>query len=222
MPANRYQTADELLQAIESLRRLLEHRRHSPRRDRPASGGELFVSVGGARHRDGRRAPCRVRRDRWVHQTALPELNRLIVAAENDSAFDLAMQIQEAAPRDTALEALWPRFARWAVVRSIPEGATVYRASATDTSRWFLVGTTPTDSVRLPTGVSLYRFEKPGYRTAYSLFPSNEALIDIGYLPPMQLTLDSLDAPFSEMIWIPGDHPRVHGRFRWRHTADSR
>ena len=209
-PSRRYQSADELLNAIESL--VTPSAGAAPptetpqrrTRKRVAQIGVLLAIITVALIGMGR-----VRKDRWLHQTALPELNRLIMAAENDSAFHLALQIQEAAPRDTALAALWPRFSRRAVVRSIPEGATVYRAATTDTSRWFLVGTTPTDSVRLPTGVSLYRFEKPGYRTAYSLFHSNQALVDIGYLPPLRVTLDSLDAPFPEMTWIPGGLTRA-------------
>jgi eukaryotic-like serine/threonine-protein kinase len=209
-PANRYLTADGLLQAIESLTTpagttppLTEARSTRVRRRAVRVGAVLAIATVATI------GIGRVRRDRWVHQTALPELNRLIVAAENDSAFDLAMRIQEAAPRDSALEALWPRFARMTVVRSTPEGATVYRAPATDTSRWFLVGTTPMDSVRLPIGVNLYRFERPGYRTAYSLFHSSQALVDIGYLPPMQMTLDSINAPFTEMTWIPGGLTRA-------------
>jgi dienelactone hydrolase len=209
-PAKRFQTADELLQAIESL---VTPSGHAPplavtRASRMKWGAAIaagLVAVAAV----AVIAMGRVRRDRWVHQTALPELQRLITAAENDSAFALALQIQEIAPDDSALGASWPRFTRRVVVKSNPEGVTVYRASATDTSQWFLVGTTPTDSVRLPTGVSLYRFEKPGYRTAYSLFHSFQPLIDIGYLPPMQLTLDSLNAPFPEMIWIPGGHTRA-------------
>ena len=209
-PAKRYQSADDLLNAIESL--VTPSAAAVSATETPARRttkqvvfvGALLAIVAIAVIGMGR-----VRKDRWVHQTALPELNRLIVATDNDSAFALALRIQEITPDDSTLAASWPRFTRQVVVRSNPEGATVFRASATDTSRWFLVGTTPTDSVRLPTGVSLYRFEKPGYRTAYSLFHSNQAFADFGYLPPMQLTLDSLNAPFSEMVWITGGHTRA-------------
>ncbi|HZI27121.1 MAG TPA: protein kinase [Gemmatimonadaceae bacterium] len=209
-PANRYQTADDLLQAIESL---VTPSGHSPplaetrstrTRRRVVQAAVLIAIVAVSALAMGR-----VRSDRWVHQTALPELRRLIDAAENDSAFALALRIEEIAPDDSTLGASWPRFTRRVVVRSNPEGATVYRASTADTSQWFLVGTTPTDSVRLPTGVSFYRFEKDGHRTAYSLFHSNTVLADIGYLPPMQVTLDSLNAPFPEMIWIPGGYTRA-------------
>jgi hypothetical protein len=209
-PSKRYQTADELLLAIESL--VTPSGAAAPLVEAPAKRWRKLAARAGVVLALGTVAFIamgRVRRDRWVHQTALPELRRLITAAANDSAFDIALRIEEAAPGDSTLEALWPLFSRKVVVQSDPAGATVYRASLADTSRWFPVGTTPTDTVRLPLGVALYRFEKPGYRTAWSLFHSNRALVDFGYLPPMRLRLDSANAPHPEMTWIPGGHARA-------------
>jgi predicted esterase len=209
-PASRFQTADELLNAIESLVTPVGRAAPLPEtRARRARRMAAGAAVAAALATIAVIAIGRMKRDRWVHQTALPELRRLVVAGENDSAFALALRIQDASPGDSTLEASWPGFTRNVVVESNPEGATVYRAALSDTSRWFLVGTTPTDAVRLPTGVSLYRFEKPGYRTVYSLFHSNRGLVDFGYLPPMRLTLDSVNAPHPEMTWIPGGHTRA-------------
>ena len=197
-PAKRYQTADELLIAMESL----------------ATPSGALAAPEGAKATPARRwaiaaaiaaiallaffGSAKLRSDRWVQGTGLPELNRLIEAAENDSAFAVALRIQEAAPNDSTLAALWPKFARAMVLASEPEGVTVYRTSMTDTSQWRVVGTTPTDTVRVPNRVGMYRFEKAGYRTAYSLFVT-------GY----PLTLDSVGAQFSEMIQIPGDLQRA-------------
>ncbi len=199
-PAKRFQTADELLSAIESLvtpapgmAPLAETRTRRTRRIVARVGALIaiatvaFIAMG------------RVRRDRWVHQTALPELRRLVEAAENDSAFALALRIEDAAPDDSTLQALWPRFSRMAVVRTNPEGVTVSRASLADTSNWHLVGTTPTDSVRLPNRVGLFRFEKSGFRTVHSLLGA----------APAVLSLDSVDAPHSEMARIPGGSTRA-------------
>lgn len=208
-PANRFQSAEELLQAIESLvtptPALVSGPAPAARRSRLIAGGVAALAVAAL----AVFGFTKMRRDRWVHQTALPELRRLIEVAENDSAFDLALRIQEAAPRDTALQALWPRFSRRMVIHSAPAGVTVYRASLQDTSRWYPVGMTPTDTVLLPNGVGLYRFEKPGFRTMRGLFHSNSALIDFGYLPPMQVTLDPVGAPDPDMTWIPGGHTRA-------------
>jgi formylglycine-generating enzyme required for sulfatase activity len=203
-PANRYQTADELLAAIELL--VTPTGTAAPLAETPekrarrvAIGAAVLVVIAaGAIFVTGR-----MRRDKWVHQTALPELRRLIEAAENDSAFDLALRIQHAAPRDTTLESLWPSFSRKVVVRSDPGGVTVYRASMADTTKWYLVGTTPTDSVRLPLRVGMLRLEKPGFRTVHSLFG-----IMFGQAPP-ELSLDSVDAPYPEMVRVPGGNTRA-------------
>jgi dienelactone hydrolase len=209
-PARRFQTADELLVALESLVTPTIGSMASPARAarpvrRLAMGGIAVAALGVV----AVLGINQVRRDRWVHQVAIPELRRLVEAAEVDSAFDLALQAREAAPRDSILNAIWLSFTQPVVIRSSPEGVSVHRASTADTSRWHLVGTTPTDTVRLPNGVALYRFEKGGFRTAYSLFHSNRALVNFGYLPAMELSLDSVAAPHPEMARVPGGHTRA-------------
>jgi formylglycine-generating enzyme required for sulfatase activity len=203
-PAKRYQTADELLIAIESL---ITPSGMAPPLQETSTGrarllvmgaAALVVIAAGAIFATGR-----MRRDRWVHQTALPEMRRLIEAAENDSALELALRIEDAAPDDSTLQALWPSFSRKVVVRSDPEGVTVYRASMADTTKWYLVGTTPTDSVRLPLRVGMLRLEKPGFRTVHSLFGTM-----FGQVPP-ELSLDSVDAPYPEMVRVPGGNTRA-------------
>ena len=209
-PSNRFQSADEMLQALESLVTPIGAGPTEPttqarqRTRRVMIGGVVAAALVVAAF-----AGKRMQREQWLHSTALPELRRLVSAAETDSAFDLALRIDDVAPRDSTLQALWPVFSRTVVVRSNPPGARVYRASTQDTTRWQLVGTTPTDSVRLPNGVNLYRFEKPGFRTVYSLFHSNKVLADIGYLAPLELTLDSLDAPDASMARVPGGLTRA-------------
>ncbi len=212
-PAKRWQSADDLLVAIESLATPTgaytppaDPRRQ--RRTRVLVGAGVFVAVAAAVTVFAS-TTSKVRRERWVHETAFPELRRLIESAENDSAFALALEIQESAPGDSTLETLWPRFARKVVVHSEPAGVTVQRASLNDTSRWFPVGTTPTDSSWLPLGVGLFRFEKAGYRPVTGLLHSNQGLIEYGIQPPMRVTLDPADSPHPEMAWIPGGHSRA-------------
>ena len=208
-PAGRYQTADDLLLAIDSLTTPTGAYSGAAARTRSRSrlligGGVLILLATVAIVVAGK-----VRRDRWVHQTALPELRRLIEAGSSDSAFALALRIQEAAAGDSTLEASWPRFSRKLVIESAPSGATVYRASTADTSQWFLLGTTPTDSVRVPTGVGLYRFEKSGHRTVTTLSHTSPSLVTIGYVAPLRVKLDPSAAPHPEMTWIPGGNARA-------------
>jgi serine/threonine protein kinase/dienelactone hydrolase len=104
----------------------------------------------------------RVRRERWAHDQALPGILRLAEAGQSDSAYALAVRAAAILPNDSLLNSLWPRFSRKDVFHSKPEGAKVYRASFDDTTHWFLLGTTPTDSVRFSSGVARFRIEKPG------------------------------------------------------------
>ena len=197
-PARRYQSADELLAAIESL--VTPSALAAPGAERKAGAQRWVVAAGFiAVAAIAFFATSSLRRDRWVHRAALPELQRLVEAAENDSAFALATEIEKSAPGDSALDALWPILSRKALLGSVPEGVKVFRAPMTDTSRWVLLGTTPTDSIRLPSRVGLFRYEKPGYRTTYSLF-------GVG---PLTLTLDSVSAPFPEMARVPGGLTRA-------------
>ena len=198
-PDARFQTADDLLQAIESLTTpgssgVTEpvRRRGALRRWALPATGVLILGIAAFF------ATGQVRRQRWVHQTAIPELRRMIEAGEADSAFNLAMRIEKAAPGDSTLETLWPRFTRKTVVKSTPDGATVYRASLPDTSEWNLVGTTPTDSIRLPVRPGMFRYEKPGFRAAYHVFTT-----------ALPVLLDSVDAPLPEMIRIAGGRTRA-------------
>jgi tRNA A-37 threonylcarbamoyl transferase component Bud32/dienelactone hydrolase len=199
-PARRYQTADDLLLAVESLQTPAPAPIGAPppaanRARRAALTGAGLVAVAALAFF----GTARLRRDRWVHETALPELRRLVEAAEFDSAFALALRIDEATPGDTALKKLWPRFSRLSVITTDPPGAKVYRAAFPDTSNWRYIGTTPTDSVRLPSRVGLFRIEKPGFRT----------LLKLGGSRPELALLDSISAPHPEMVRIAGGEFRA-------------
>ena len=195
-PANRYQTADELLVAIESLQTPTGTSpgglsRESPRRSRRSAMIAGVVALGALGIYFG---TARIRRDRWVQATALPELRRLTEAAEYDSAFALALRIEAIAPGDSTLVKLLPRISRKSILISEPSGAKVYRASLADTTQWRYLGTTPTDSIRLPGRVGLYRYEKPGYATLLRIHGSR----------PTGVLLDSIGAPHPEMVRIDG------------------
>ena len=198
-PADRFQTADELLEAIEALVTPGGTVAYVPpvavRRRRAALIGVGVVAVAALAILGVQRA----QRSAWVHQTALPELRRLAEAAAYDSAFVLATEIERIAPADTTLAAIWPRIARRALIETEPTGVRVYRASTSDTSTWRLLGTTPMDSVRMPVQVGLFRYEKEGYRPYYRLGGSR---------PPIAL-LTATDAPDSGMVRIPGQEMRA-------------
>lgn len=106
----------------------------------------------------------RDRRARWVHDTALPEITRLIDADRLDSAFALAERAESRLPGDPALAATWRELALTQVFLSEPAGATVTRAALNDTTRWIPVGTTPSAEVRIPRNAWFYRYSLAGHR----------------------------------------------------------
>jgi eukaryotic-like serine/threonine-protein kinase len=198
-PADRYQSADDLLQTIEGLVTPTGSAAYVPppavRRLRAAMIGAGVLAVVAAAFAGVQKS----QRSAWVHETGLPELRRLTEAAQFDSAFVVAERIEAIAPNDTTLQALWPRIARLALIETEPTGVRVYRASLSDTSGWRLIGTTPMDSVRMPVQVGLYRYEKDGYRPHYRLGGSRPSLA----------ILVELDAADPEMVSVPGAEMRA-------------
>ncbi|MEO5825701.1 MAG: protein kinase [Gemmatimonadales bacterium] len=194
-PGDRFESADVLLGAIESL--VTPSGSAAPvtpaarnRRRVIAGIGALAVVVGGwfiVRS---------VQRDRWVHQTALPEMRRMIEAGQFDSAWYLSREAAAIAPTDSTLSALLAEqsFTRFVPITTLPEGVTVFRASLTDTTTWHLLGTTPIDTLALPRQLGLFRLEKAGYQTEY--------VIGISRLENVRLA--AVDAPDPEMVTIAG------------------
>lgn len=199
-PANRYQTADALLEAIEAL--TTPTGAYTPALSTKASGTKrLLVAVGvlallGA----GYFGTASMRRAAWVSGTALPELRRLVEASENDSAFALAMEIEKTSPNDSTVAALARRFERRRDIVTNVEGVRVSRASFADTSKWMLLGTTPMDTVRIPSRAGLFKFEREGHRTVYRVLPPNFMT---------RTVMVANDDAHPEMVAVEGDSLRA-------------
>ncbi|MEO8561689.1 MAG: protein kinase [bacterium] len=145
----------------------------------------------------------RERRTVWVRATAIPTIERLIEADQLDSAFALAGEAERRAPRDSVLATLWPRFAQWQTFLSEPAGAIVTRAALSDTTRWLPVGTTPTDTVRIPRNAWYYRYAKPGYRDVTVI----GARLGGSYVPiPSPIPLRKVSDPDTDMVLLRGKH----------------
>ena len=199
-PGKRFQTADDLLLAVESLQTPVPAPVGATGPlGRRAGRRWLLVGVAIGVAALGFAGATRLMRDRWVQGTGIPELRRLIVAAEFDSAYAVALKFQDVAPGDTTLARAWPAFTRTVEFKTDPPGATVYRAPFPDTSAWRAIGVTPTDSVRIPRRAALFRIEKPGYRT----------VLVLGMGPAGTVRLDSVSAPHAEMVRIAGGSYRA-------------
>ena len=143
----------------------------------------------------------RDRRTRWVHQTAIPAIERLAEADQLDSAFALAATAAARAPNDTVIDALWDRHSQTQTFLSDPVGAVVTRAAVNDTTRWLPVGTTPTTPVRIPNNAWFYRYAKPGYRTVTVM----GARLGGSYVPiPSPVPLRRLADPDTDMVMLRG------------------
>ncbi|HVT38296.1 MAG TPA: protein kinase [Gemmatimonadaceae bacterium] len=147
----------------------------------------------------------RDRRARWVHETALPTIQRLVEADELDSAFALAAVAAERAPGDSAVDAAWARLALTQTFLSEPAGAEVKRAAVSDTTRWIRVGTTPTHPVRIPRNAWFYRYTRPGYRQVTVM----GARLGGSYVPiPSPILLRRVSDPDSDMVLLRGSRLR--------------
>src|SRR5260221_11922246 len=88
---------------------------------------------------------------------------------------------------------------------SEPGGATVTRASVSDTTRWIPIGVTPTAELRIPKNAWFYRYSKPGYRTVTIM----GARLGGSYVPiPSSIPLRRVTAPDSDMVELRGARPR--------------
>jgi len=107
---------------------------------------------------------------RWIQNEGIPEVERQIVAGDQQAAFAAAMKVEERDPGSDLLEGYWREFSWKANFPSNPEGAAVYRRDYNDPeSAWQLLGVTPLYDVRVPRGLSVYRFELEGHEPVIRL-----------------------------------------------------
>lgn len=151
--------------------------------------------------------------DRWLHEKALPAIERHLDVADWESAYALAREADRRLPGNPEIDELWPRIAWTVTIESEPQGATVLRQSynATD-STWQVIGHTPLRAVRVPYGLSRIRLELDGHRPLLralggahinwrELQPTNPDHVLVG---PELYRLDSSTALPRDMVRVPG------------------
>ena len=101
---------------------------------------------------------------RWIQNEGIPEVQRQIAAGDSLAAFAAAMKVEERDPGSELLEGYWREFSWLQGFPSQPEGASVYRRDYDDPeSEWHYLGKTPLYDVRVPRGMSVFRFELEGH-----------------------------------------------------------
>jgi formylglycine-generating enzyme required for sulfatase activity/tRNA A-37 threonylcarbamoyl transferase component Bud32/dienelactone hydrolase len=208
-PAERFATAEELHAALQSVATpatgtvpaILRIGTTSRGRRRIALAAVVLVAIVSLA---GWKVVTEARHRAWARDTAVPEIQRLLELAGgadialNDSLYRLAKRALEYAPNDSVVRATARRVTAGTSIRTEPAGATVLRTRYDDSTQWERVGVTPFDSVRVPRGISRWRIEHDGYRPLM-------LAAGPGAISRITLRLDSLNAPYSEMVLVPGD-----------------
>ena len=127
----------------------------------------------------------------------MPEIARLVNAAEFPQAAALLREARVALPGNAALEKLWTDATSECSVESEPPGADIsIRPYRGDPDLWETLGQTPLLKVRVPRDYYVWKISKQGFRVSYTI------------------TLRSLNRKFrldpeasvpSEMVRVPGD-----------------
>ena len=141
-------------------------------------------------------------REKWVTNTAVPQIQSMLRRDDYAGAFRLTKHAEGIVPGHPELAKLWSESSFEASFRSTPPSADVYWARYADRDdRLQLLGRTPLAHVRFPRGL-FYRVHivKSGYAPAERLFPYFGLG---GRVTDLPVTLLRADAVPSGMIEVP-------------------
>jgi predicted esterase/predicted Ser/Thr protein kinase len=194
-PDKRFATAEDMRASLESIRhrRLMEssaslHIAHVVRKPSFLAGvlGVVIVLAvaSGLIYRHYARL-------RWVHETALPELQKLALEGKGVAFYQLLQQARHYRPDEAALSEIETRYASPRPIVTTPPGAEVYiREYGDPKAQWIDLGKTPVNNVKLLWAQYALRIVKDGYETvdvtteSQPLFGTTSIILDpIGRLP---------------------------------------
>jgi dienelactone hydrolase len=115
---------------------------------------------------------------RWARESALPEIQRLILSTELGyanlpKAYAVAKEAVKYIPGDPVLTPLLEKCSVDISIKTAPPGAVVYMQefSAPD-ERWQYIGVSPIEKLRVPIGYFWWKIEKEGYETVLAVAPT--------------------------------------------------
>jgi eukaryotic-like serine/threonine-protein kinase len=178
--SERYQTADDLVAALERVRNETDAKRPSPllshRLAAVAIGAVLLTlsALAGTLY-------WRMHRLQWVRGSAIPAIVRLASEQKSASAFDMIQTAEKYAPSDPDLARAIAAATRVASIHSSPPGALVeVKDYLFPGEPWIRIGTTPLDNVRIPSGYLRYRVSKEAVGESITApFPSPSLQFDL-------------------------------------------
>lgn len=112
-------------------------------------------------HRSSKREAMRT----WAHETAMPEIQKLLEAENYPAAYELTKKAKTVIPDNPTLKTYMDKSTNDIDIRTQPPGAKVAYKPYTDVDApWIELGVTPIDKVRLPVGMHRWKIVKEGYQ----------------------------------------------------------
>ena len=132
---------------------------------------------------------------RWVRETAMPEIARLSGESKPLSAYRLMRKAEQDLPGDPQLTKMEQSATRPVSISSSPAGAKVeIQDYLAPDSGWVSLGTTPLNRVRIPDGYFRWKLSKPGFAESVTAPITREA---------MQFQMESPVAPHDGVVRVP-------------------
>jgi formylglycine-generating enzyme required for sulfatase activity/dienelactone hydrolase len=157
--SERYQTADDLVAALERVRNPIEPRQSSRLSTHRAAA--LAVAAGLTLSAVAGILYWRLQRLQWVRRSAIPAIERLASEEKAAAAFGMIQTAEKYAPHEADLARVVAAATRVASIRSSPPGALVeVKDYVFPDEPWTRIGTTPLENVRIPSGYLRYRVSK--------------------------------------------------------------
>jgi serine/threonine protein kinase/formylglycine-generating enzyme required for sulfatase activity len=198
-PANRYQSASEVLRETSDLLSRTASRSHdvaAKRRSRAVALSAivaLLLTIAAGVwffHFTSKR--------QWAREEAIPQITSLIADRKPLAAFDVLQEAEKYLPSDPQLKQIADQNTLTSSMTSSPLGATVaIQDYSTPDASWRRIGETPLKAVRLPKGYFRWKISKPGVGELVKGLPVQKS---------MDFALDALQSSPNGMVPVPGQN----------------
>ena len=126
-------------------------------------------------------------RVRWVHEQAIPEIQKLALDRKGVAVYQVVRQAESYAPGDPALKNFEAQHLLPEVIRTTPPGADVFFRDYLDVhGNWEYLGKTPLEKFSLLDAQYAMKFVKQGYEPVEATDDESDKLVldPVGSLPP--------------------------------------